>query len=114
MSVFGFRGEEPVLRKRIKQHLRKELIQSEPSPPWDLVHQVESNPYGLDYLCVLDFEATCEEVNPPDYIHEIIEFPVLLLNLKTLEIVSKSLQVKESVYTASYSLSIHYDNHWKA
>ena len=50
---------------------------------------MEANPYGLDYLCVLDFEATCEEVNPDDYLHEIIEFPVLLLNLKTLEIVSK-------------------------
>lgn len=86
-TTFG-RGEEPVLRKRIKQYMRKQLIQTEPSPPWDLINQVEGNPYGLDYLCVLDFEATCEEVNPPDYIHEIIEFPVLLLNLKTLEIVS--------------------------
>ena len=86
--MFSFRGEEPVLRKRIKQHMRKQLIEREPSPPWDLVNQIEGNPYGLDYLLVLDFEATCEEVNPPDYIHEIIEFPVLLLNLKTLEIVS--------------------------
>ena len=67
--------------------MRRELIQREPSPPWDLVNQIEGNPYGLDYLLVLDFEATCEEVNPPDYIHEIIEFPVLLLNLKTLKIV---------------------------
>lgn len=41
---------------------------------------------GLKYLCILDFEATCEEVNPPDYIHEIIEFPVVLLNLTTLKI----------------------------
>lgn len=87
--VHPCRGEEAVLRKRIKQHMRKQLIQSNPSPPWELVNQVESNPYGLDYLCVLDFEATCEEINPPDYIHEIIEFPVLLLNLKTLEIVRK-------------------------
>lgn len=68
--------------------MRRELIVGEPSPPWDLVSQMERNPYGLDYLCVLDFEATCEEVNPDDYLHEIIEFPVLLLNLKTLQIVS--------------------------
>ena len=68
--------------------MRRELIVSEASPPWDLVSQMERNPYALDYLCVLDFEATCEEVNPDDYLHEIIEFPVLLLNLKTLEIVS--------------------------
>ena len=38
---------------------------------------------------MLDFEATCEDPNPPDYVHEIIEFPVVLLNLKTLKVVSK-------------------------
>ena len=87
-NASNFRGEDIILRKRLKQHMRRELIISEASPPWDLVSQMERNPYGLDYLCVLDFEATCEEVNPDDYLHEIIEFPVLLLNLKTLEIVS--------------------------
>ena len=88
VTHFDFRGEDVILRKRLKQHMRRELVFCEPSPPWDLVSQMETNPYGLDYLCVLDFEATCEEVNPDDYLHEIIEFPVLLLNLKTLEIVS--------------------------
>ena len=86
--ILIFRGEDIILRKRLKQHMRRELVFGEPSPPWDLVSQMETNPYGLDYLCVLDFEATCEEVNPDDYLHEIIEFPVLLLNLKTLDIVS--------------------------
>lgn len=41
-----------------------------------------------DYICIIDFEATCEEGNPPEFIHEIIEFPVVLLNTHTLEIVS--------------------------
>lgn len=63
------------------------MIQADPSAPCDLATQAEANPYGLDYLCILDFEATCEERNPADYIHEVIEFPVLLLNLKTLQIV---------------------------
>lgn len=44
-----------------------------------------------DYICIIDFEATCEEGNPPEYIHEIIEFPVVLLNTGTLEIVSELL-----------------------
>ena len=40
-----------------------------------------------DYVCVIDFEATCSEakINFP---HEIIEFPIVLVNMKTLEIVS--------------------------
>lgn len=41
-----------------------------------------------DYICVIDFEATCEENNPPEYLHEIIEFPIALMNTRTLEIVS--------------------------
>lgn len=41
-----------------------------------------------DYICVVDFEATCEEGNPPEFIHEIIEFPIVLVNTHTLEIVS--------------------------
>lgn len=44
-----------------------------------------------DYICIIDFEATCEEGNPPEFLHEIIEFPVVLLNTHTLEIVSELL-----------------------
>lgn len=39
-----------------------------------------------DYICIIDFEATCEEGNPAEFLHEIIEFPVVLLNTHTLEI----------------------------
>uniref|UniRef100_UPI00358F9423 3'-5' exonuclease eri-1-like isoform X1 n=2 Tax=Myxine glutinosa TaxID=7769 RepID=UPI00358F9423 len=38
------------------------------------------SPLSLEYLCVVDFEATCEK-GQPDYVHEIIEFPVVLVNL---------------------------------
>ena len=70
--------------------MRTECIAKDPTAPWDLKQQSQTNPYNLDYLCVLDFEATCEDPNPPDYIHEIIEFPVVLLNLKTLQVVSRA------------------------
>ena len=63
-------------------------MQNDPSPPFELSGDLDSNPLGFTYLVVVDFEATCEEVNPPDYIHEIIEFPALLFNVKTLEVVS--------------------------
>ncbi len=38
----------------------------------------------LDYVVVLDFEATCDDKNPP-VPQEIIEFPSILVNMKTLE-----------------------------
>lgn len=34
----------------------------------------------FEYILVLDFEATCEEITPEDYVHEIIEFPVVLVD----------------------------------
>ena len=40
-----------------------------------------------DFYIVIDFEATCEEPNPPGYFHEIIEFPAVLVDAQTLEIV---------------------------
>eukprot|EP00339_Tiarina_fusa_P029321 CAMPEP_0117080068 /NCGR_PEP_ID=MMETSP0472-20121206/56500_1 /TAXON_ID=693140 ORGANISM="Tiarina fusus, Strain LIS" /NCGR_SAMPLE_ID=MMETSP0472 /ASSEMBLY_ACC=CAM_ASM_000603 /LENGTH=136 /DNA_ID=CAMNT_0004807571 /DNA_START=16 /DNA_END=423 /DNA_ORIENTATION=+ len=44
----------------------------------------------FDYICVLDFEATCntkQEMNRGDM--EIIEFPSVLLDCKTLKVVSE-------------------------
>lgn len=45
----------------------------------------------VDYYLVIDFEATCERDSRDggyvkDYPNEIIEFPVVVLNAKTLEI----------------------------
>ncbi len=36
----------------------------------------------MDFLVVIDFEATCEERNPVDYQHEIIEFPAVLVDTR--------------------------------
>lgn len=44
----------------------------------------------VDYYLVIDFEATCEKDARDGYVkdwpNEIIEFPVVVLNAKTLEI----------------------------
>ncbi len=45
---------------------------------------------SIDFLAVIDFEATCEKNNPKDYRHEIIEFPVVLVDTAQGEIVSGS------------------------
>ncbi|XP_038615478.1 3'-5' exoribonuclease 1 [Tachyglossus aculeatus] len=71
------RGVKDVLKKRLKNYYKKQkLMQKEDGPTADY----------YDYICVIDFEATCEEGNPPEFIHEIIEFPIVLLNTHTLEI----------------------------
>uniref|UniRef100_A0A8D0GGJ8 3'-5' exoribonuclease 1 n=1 Tax=Sphenodon punctatus TaxID=8508 RepID=A0A8D0GGJ8_SPHPU len=71
------RGVKDVLKKRLKNYYKKEkLMQKEPR-----------NGEGYyDYICIVDFEETCEEGNQPEFVHEIIEFPIVLLNTQTLEI----------------------------
>ncbi|XP_035466728.2 3'-5' exoribonuclease 1 [Scophthalmus maximus] len=74
------RGVKDVMKKRLKNHYkRQKLLQS----------AAEGGPTDTyyDYICVVDFEATCEENNPSDFLHEIIEFPMVLINTHTLEIV---------------------------
>ncbi|XP_072261340.1 3'-5' exoribonuclease 1 isoform X2 [Pyxicephalus adspersus] len=74
------RGVKDVLRKRLKNYYKKQKLTR--ILPKD---SSEVDTY-YDYICVIDFEATCEDSNAPDYIHEIIEFPIVLLNTRTLEI----------------------------
>ncbi|XP_068162705.1 3'-5' exoribonuclease 1 [Antennarius striatus] len=74
------RGVKDVMKRRLKSHYKKQkLLQS-------ATEGVSTDTY-YDYICVVDFEATCEEDNPSDFHHEIIEFPMVLINTHTLEIV---------------------------
>ncbi|XP_023664023.1 3'-5' exoribonuclease 1 [Paramormyrops kingsleyae] len=73
------RGVKDVLRKRLKSHSKKQKLQQ------SMAAGGATDTY-YDYICVVDFEATCEEINAPDFQHEIIEFPMVLVNTRTLEI----------------------------
>ena len=70
-----------MLQKRLKNHIKKEkLAQAK------LTQEKRMN--EVHFYCVIDFQGTCEEENPKDYIHEIIEFPAVLVDATTLEVVS--------------------------
>lgn len=71
--VLGGLAAEP-LRSAPKNPLIKAMVSQ----------NVDSS--GLDYLCVLDFEATCNNKKPAPRPQEIIEFPTLLLNVSTGEV----------------------------
>ncbi|KAJ0012634.1 hypothetical protein NQD34_016968 [Periophthalmus magnuspinnatus] len=75
------RGVKDVMKKRLKSHYKKQKLQQSAAEggPTDTYY---------DYICVVDFEATCEKDNPPGFKHEIIEFPMVLVNTETLEIAS--------------------------
>lgn len=81
MCVCVRRGVKDVMKKRLKSHYKKQkLLQT--------AAEGGATDTYYDYICVVDFEATCEEHNPSDFHHEIIEFPMVLINTHTLEIVS--------------------------
>ncbi|XP_054620918.1 3'-5' exoribonuclease 1 [Dunckerocampus dactyliophorus] len=74
------RGVKDVMKKRLKSHYKKQKLTQSAAEGGG------ADTY-YDYICVVDFEATCEEDNPADFLHEIIEFPVVLISTHTLEIV---------------------------
>ncbi|KAG7495794.1 3-5 exoribonuclease 1 [Solea senegalensis] len=76
------RGVKDVMKKRLKSHYKKQKLQQSAAAEGGAT----ADTY-YDYICVVDFEATCEEDNPADFLHEIIEFPMVLVNTHTQEIV---------------------------
>ncbi|XP_038826482.1 3'-5' exoribonuclease 1-like [Salvelinus namaycush] len=75
------RGVKDVMKKRLKNYYKKQKL--------SLMQSVtEGGPTDAyyDFICVVDFEATCEQDNPLDFTHEIIEFPMVLFNTHTLDI----------------------------
>ncbi|XP_065827300.1 3'-5' exoribonuclease 1-like [Oscarella lobularis] len=77
------KGNKEILQKRLKLHYRH--LKSTPSRrSASAIVSNEQQPF--DYLCVLDFEATCDDAHDFEkYPHEIIEFPVVLINTSTME-----------------------------
>lgn len=75
------RGVKDVMKKRLKNYYKKQKL--------SLMQSVtEGGPTDAyyDFIGVVDFEATCEQDNPLDFTHEIIEFPMVLFNTRTLDI----------------------------
>ena len=69
-------GKATLLKQRLKQFHKCRLLRE--------AGLVKEQPYrGFDFYLVVDFEATCEERNPADYPHEIIEFPGVLVDGRT-------------------------------
>ena len=75
-----FRGIKEVLKKRLKAYYKKKMLGKSKVGDRPVVQDHE-------YLLVIDFEATCEQVNGPEYLHEIIEFPIVLVDTKHNKVV---------------------------
>lgn len=72
-------GSYTVLSRRLRNHYKKKKLTEAGIP---LKSEI------LPYYVIVDFEATCEEVNTANYPHEIIEFPAVLVDIERKEIIS--------------------------
>jgi len=77
LFIFICRGVPEVLKKRLKSYYKEQKLPCS---------SIQGQYYP--YMVVIDYEATCEETNPTDYIHEIIEFPAVLIDTSSHVIVS--------------------------
>lgn len=71
-------GSVDILKKRLKNFYRKQKLSSA-----NIVTIKKLYPYYV----IIDFEATCKEVNDPGYPHEIIEFPAVLVDTEKLIVI---------------------------
>jgi len=75
-------GKREAVKRRLKEYFKTEkLIEA------GLLDRKASLVLNTDFFVVIDFEATCEERNPPHYPHEIIEFPAVLVSTEEQAIV---------------------------
>ena len=74
-------GCKAVVNKRLKAHYNKVRTR--------IAGNAVSKKSLYDYLIYIDIEATCEEPNPKHFIHEIIEFPAVMVELKSGEVESE-------------------------
>ncbi|XP_067122195.1 ERI1 exoribonuclease 2-like [Centruroides vittatus] len=76
----GIQGTNEILKKRLKTFFKEQkLMQAQ-------ILKSDECECPYKYLCVIDFEATCDE--DAEYQHEIIEFPAVLIDTKEKKIIS--------------------------
>jgi 3'-5' exoribonuclease 1 len=73
-------GEIDIRRVRLKNHQHAEFKFGCDNP----LKMIEQH---FEYIAVVDFEATCDERQGNSYKHEIIEFPIVLINVQEQTIV---------------------------
>lgn len=82
------RGVEKILRARLDHHKHPPFARNLTSASKSIIN----------YVVIVDFEATCVPNNGPGtFISEIIEFPAILIDVKAKKIVS------EKKYTTFYN-----------
>jgi len=74
-------GEIEIRRLRLKHYYKAQLTFGCENP-FKMIEQ------HFEYIAVVDFEATCEENPGKNYRNEIIEFPLVLIDVKQQAIVS--------------------------
>ena len=76
-------GTIDILRTRLKSHQKAKLT-------FNCENGLARIEQPFRYIAVIDFEATCDQQSPLPYPHEIIEFPLVLIDTKQQIIVRET------------------------
>ncbi|KAI9096244.1 ribonuclease H-like domain-containing protein [Phlyctochytrium arcticum] len=90
------KGHRKDLQKRLRSARKRQAAQATGDPPVSVdtlavafEEKLKIRKKADKYLCVIDFEATCEATSAFDFDNEIIEFPAVLLNARTGEVMGE-------------------------
>lgn len=78
------RGDKEVLKKRLKNYHKTSNLSA-----LNLDIEADKNKKRYDYFCIIDFEATCDNPPPANFVPEIIEFPAVLIDVGEKKIVNE-------------------------
>ncbi|KAI8086517.1 double-strand siRNA ribonuclease Eri1 [Halteromyces radiatus] len=81
------KGHKPELKKRLRKALKK--IDNKEKNEQSQTKRIDLKKQPCDYYLFFDVEATCEADGGFDYPNEIIEFPVVLVDGQSFEIVDE-------------------------
>lgn len=76
-------GKKSVLQKRLKTYYKVQKLQEEN------IEDPGFRQLYYDNYVIIDFEATCDNTDPHNYRHEIIEFPGVLVCTKSCRVISE-------------------------
>lgn len=69
------KGSPEILRKRLKEFMKIQMNNDSTETP------IPNDQSMYAYFLIIDFEATCDEINGANFPHEIIEFPIILYDV---------------------------------
>ncbi len=100
------------LDREEQQHRKKPLASDSDEDSEEEEEEEEGNKQPWTHLCVLDFEACREELESNEWLYEITELPVTLLNCTTLKVPPPFI-LYSSIHVHIHDIDLTHTDRWR-